>query len=279
MHLNSISWIGPNKWYDQGDQRFHPDNIIIDGRETNIIAIIDKKTGKIVWQIGPDYTKTPALRKLRQIIGQHHAHIIPKGLPGAGNLLVFDNGGYAGYDAPTSQAPTGHPRERRDWSRVIELNPVTLEVVWQRGGEKLGYFFRWDKHKFFSPYISSAQRLPNGNTLVTEGSEGRLFEATPKYEIVWEYIHPYYMKPPRSKKKTWNLVYRAYRVPYDWIPQLPKPNEKAITPPANWDFHVPGSTPVELDDAVRELKAQPGMHGPKPEKFKEEEGPDKLKQY
>ena len=43
MHINSMSVLGPNKWYDGGDERFHPDNIIMDGRETNIIFIISKK--------------------------------------------------------------------------------------------------------------------------------------------------------------------------------------------------------------------------------------------
>ena len=47
LHINSMSVLGPNKWYDEGDERFHPDNIIWDGREANISAIIDKKTGKI----------------------------------------------------------------------------------------------------------------------------------------------------------------------------------------------------------------------------------------
>ena len=51
MHINSMSTIGPNKFYDQGDERFHPDNIIWDARETtNIIAIIDKKTGNNVME-------------------------------------------------------------------------------------------------------------------------------------------------------------------------------------------------------------------------------------
>lgn len=58
MHINSMSVLGPNKWYDQGDERFHPDNIIWDAREANIMAIISKATGKIVWSIGPDFTKT-----------------------------------------------------------------------------------------------------------------------------------------------------------------------------------------------------------------------------
>ena len=106
MHINSMSTIGPNKFYDQGDKRFHPDNIIWDARESNIIAIIDKKTGNIVWKLGPDYS-SPDVKHLGWIIGQHHAHIIPKGLPGEGNLLVFDNGGWAGYGLPNPASPYG----------------------------------------------------------------------------------------------------------------------------------------------------------------------------
>ncbi len=82
MHINSISALGPNKWYDSGDERFHPDNIIFDARNSNILAIISKKTGEIVWRIGPDFDETPELRKLGWIIGQHHLHLIQKGLPG-----------------------------------------------------------------------------------------------------------------------------------------------------------------------------------------------------
>ncbi|MDR4395581.1 thioredoxin, partial [Bacillus paranthracis] len=39
MHINSMSTIGPNKFYDQGDERFPPDNIFLEARESNIIAI------------------------------------------------------------------------------------------------------------------------------------------------------------------------------------------------------------------------------------------------
>jgi hypothetical protein len=63
MHIDSMSLLGPSRWYDAGDERFHPDNLIRDGRETNIIAIIDKKTGKIVWKVGPDYDKTQEIRR------------------------------------------------------------------------------------------------------------------------------------------------------------------------------------------------------------------------
>jgi hypothetical protein len=244
MHMNSVSYLGPNNWYDSGDERFHPDNIIWSGRQTNIIAIIEKQEGKIVWQIGPEFTATQELRAIGQIIGPHHAHMIPAGLPGGGNILIFDNGGCAGYGLPNPSAPSGIHNAIRDHSRVIEINPVTLELVWKYGGGGVKLPAMMDEYKFYSPLISSAQRLQNGNTMITEGSNGRLFEITPEFEIVWEYVNPYFDREGRG-----NPVYRAYRAPYEWIPQLAEPEEKPISPINNQDFRVPGSA----------LKAEQGV--------------------
>ncbi len=235
MHLNSISLLGQNKWFDSGDERFHPDNIIWSGRETNILAILDKKTGNIVWQVGPDYTITRALRELGQIIGPHHVHLIPRGLPGEGNILVFDNGGNAGYGAPNPGSPTGNRNALRDYSRVIEFDPVTLEVIWQHPRKPSTPGIP-SGNRFYSSFMSSAQRLLNGNTLVTEGSGGRLFEVTVEHKIVWEYISPFY-----GNKMNQGMVYRAYRVPYEWIPQADKSIEKAVPRIDNRRFKIPGS--------------------------------------
>jgi hypothetical protein len=234
--MNSMSLLGPNKWFDQGDERFHPDNIVWCGRNTNIIAITDKKTGKIVWQVGPDFTATQELRKLRQIVGQHHAHIIPEGLPGEGNMLVFDNGGGAGYGTPNPGAPTGIRNALRDYSRVLEFDPTTLEIVWQYTPHEAGLIIPMNAHVFYSSFVSSAQRLPNGNTLITEGALGRIFEVTPEHDTVWEYLSPY-----RHKTRDMNLVYRGYRVPYEWAPEVKKPEERAIPRINNNQFRVPGS--------------------------------------
>ena len=220
MHINSMSVLGENKWYDQGDERFHPDNIIIDARNSNILAIISKETGDIVWRVGPDFNESEATKKLGWIIGQHHLHMIPKGLPGEGDLLVFDNGGEGGYGTPNPGALTGVNNARRDYSRVLQFNPVTLEITWQYTPLEAGNLLFTDASKFYSSYISSAQRLPNGNTLITEGSDGRLIEVTPDHEIVWEYINPYFNTI--LGQFTNNMVYRAYRVPYEWIPQVQK---------------------------------------------------------
>ena len=236
IHLNSMSALGPNQWFDQGDQRFHPDNLIWCSRQMNILAIVAKKSGKVVWQIGPNYDATPALRKMEWIIGPHHAHMIPRGLPGEGNIMVFDNGGWAGYGAPNPGAPTGFNNSKRDCSRVLEFNPRTLEITWKYTPVEAGFVELADNYKFYSGYISSAQRLPNGNTLITEGADGRLFEVTPDYQLVWEYMSPFF-----AEHENTNYLYRAYRYPYEWIPQLDKPQENPIKPVECSSFRVPGT--------------------------------------
>jgi len=237
MHINTLSLVGPNKWYDSGDERFHPDNIIWSSRMSNILAITDKTTGHIVWRVGPDYSSTMNLRKLGQIIGPHHVHLVPRGLPGEGNILVYDNGGMAGYGNPNPGAPLGMNNAIRDYSRVIEFEPLTLEVIWKYTPVEAQLIMPMQSALFYSHLVSSAQRLPNGNTLITEGATGRIFEVTPNHETVWEYLSPYYEK----KRKNLNFVYRAYRVPYEWVPQVEKPAEKAILRISNSKFRVPGS--------------------------------------
>ena len=102
-------------------------------------------------------------------------------------------------------------------SRVLEINPGDpLELVWSYQAPG----------KFFATNIRSAQRLENGNTLITEGPDGRLFEVAGDGKIVWEYINPLFSGPQAS-----NAVYRAYRLPYSWIPQLPHPLEKVVVAP------------------------------------------------
>jgi hypothetical protein len=223
FHMNSATYLGPNHWNDEGDKRFAPENVIISSRQTSLLAIVGRD-GKIVWQIGPDYSATPELRAIGQVIGQHHAHLIPKGLPGAGNLLVFDNGGASGYGRPIATAPKGQNIYARPTSRVLEIDPVVLKLVWS-----------YTAPAFFGTNISGAQRLANGNTLITEGPDGRVFEVTKDSAIVWEYVYPVF---GGGKGKGTNSVYRAYRVPYAWIPQITRPAEQAVTPPKAEEFRV-----------------------------------------
>ncbi len=224
FHMNSATYLGPNHWYDEGDKRFAPENVVISSRQASLVAIV-ARDGKIVWQIGPDYGATPELRALGQVIGQHNAHLIPKGLPGEGNLLVFDNGGASGYGRPSATALQGQNIYARPTSRVLEIDPVTLKLAWS-----------YTSPAFFATNISGAQRLVNGNTLITEGPDGRLFEVNRDGAIVWEYVYPVFSAGGRGRPT--NSVYRAYRVPYSWIPQLAKPAQQAVTPPKAEEFRV-----------------------------------------
>ena len=99
--INTASYLGPNPWYEQGDTRFHPDNIICDNTIGDAIFIISHETKEIVWWVGPDFKEDPQLAHLGFQYNQepfytggmlHNAHMIPKGLPGEGNILVFNNG-------------------------------------------------------------------------------------------------------------------------------------------------------------------------------------------
>ena len=220
MHINSVSRLGPNRWFDAGDERFHPENLIWSSRQSNILAIVEKKTGKIVWKVGPDF-KDKTSRKLGYIIGPHHIHVVPRGLSGEGNLLVFDNGGWAGYGTPNPGSRNGVNNALRGFSRVLEFDPLSLEILWQYTAKEAGFLVPIYEHRFYSSLVSSAQRLPNGNTVITEGVDGRIFEVTKECEVVWEYVNPH-------RTEYASLVYRSYRLPYEWAPQAKRTEERPI---------------------------------------------------
>jgi hypothetical protein len=233
LEMNSASTLGQNRWYEENMERsslFHPDNIIISFRKANIVAIIDKSSGHLVWRLGPYFEEKSGdehkrilrhnvPRPLDQISGQHNPHIIPKCLPGAGNVLLFDCQGGAGYPPASLGKYAG--------SRILEINPITKEIVWQYTAEDSGL----PPWTFFSSFVSNAQRLPNGNTLITEGMQGRLFQVTPEGKVAWEYYSPSIgygaTGAPASSKPhgqevdrvaSTPLVYRSQAVPNDWIP-------------------------------------------------------------
>ena len=70
---------------------------------------------------------------------------------------------------------------------------------------------QWASSNFFSPCISNAQRLPNGNTLINDGWFGRFFEVTSAGDVVWEYVNPYFGPAIEPAKAQNNNVFRIYR--------------------------------------------------------------------
>ncbi len=156
-------------------------DVMVSFRGISTVARIDRATGDFVWRLG-----SPLLYQ------QHDPSMLPNG-----NVLIFNNG--------------THRRHPLVFSNVIEVEPQSGNVVWDyRDATSLG--------GFYSSYISGAQRLPNGNTLICEGVPGRIFEVTPQAEIVWEYINPHFSDVMAFG--TNNAVFRAFRYGLELFPQL-----------------------------------------------------------
>jgi len=153
-HSNSIRELPPNPWYDDGDTRFRPGNILVSARSLNTVFIIDKKSGEVVWTLAEG------------LDGQHEAAMIQPGVLGAGLIMVFNNGLENLFDY------------RR--SRAQAINPITGEVVWEYGSRF-----------FFSSVGGTAQPLSGNSVLITSSHGGRVFEVRPRGRIVWEWVPPF----------------------------------------------------------------------------------------
>jgi hypothetical protein len=171
--------------YVNGLDVFPNGDIVASFRRLNNLLIIDRQTGAIKWRWGTS-----------ELGHQHNPTVLANG-----NILVFDNGYHRMVGDPLDPA---HRQEM--YSRVVEVNPKTSEIVWEYKDEYL--------LNFYSAICSSAERLPNGNTLICESTKGRIFEVTPDSEIVWEFVNPFYEY--KGNMGLSNLVFRAHRYGYDY---------------------------------------------------------------
>jgi len=128
---------------------FRKGNLLVSLLKLDTVAILDPDRRTVVW------ARTGIWRR------QHQPTFLDDG-----HLLLFDNLGAA-----------------RDRSRVLELDPLSGEVLWRYGGGR--------DADLFSKTLGSCQRLPNGNTLITESENGRALEVTPEGRTVWEFYNPH----------------------------------------------------------------------------------------
>lgn len=149
LHTNTIKYI------DEETAKHLPfaeaGQVLVSFRSIDTIAVIDLEEERATWALRGGWR------------GQHDPEFLDNG-----HLLLFDNIGHLGEGG---------------WSRVLEIDPVTQQTLWQYAGDAA--------HPFFSKLRSTQQRLPNGNTLITESDGGRVFEVTPEKEVVWEYYTPH----------------------------------------------------------------------------------------
>jgi Arylsulfotransferase (ASST) len=141
------------------------------------------KGGDLLYRWGNPRTYRAGTKADQKLFSQHNAHWIPKGLAGAGNILVFNNGvGRKGgnHSSVDELMPPVDSQGRYPLKPGSAYGPD--QPLWSYEAPK--------KNEFFSSFISGAQRLANGNTLICSGASGTVFEVTPEKDIVWKYVNP-----------------------------------------------------------------------------------------
>jgi len=186
------------------------------------------KGGDLLYRWGNPSTYGAGDDSDQQLFQQHDTQWIEPGCPGEGNMLIFNN---------------GLKRSDGDWSSVDEIVPpddenrfYSLTAGSAFGPESILWTYYADnKSDFYAEAISGAQRLPNGNTLICDGTHGRLFEVTTEGEIVWDYINPVVKEGPLHQGEEpqldhrghqYNAVFKIHRYPQDY----PAFDGKDLTP-------------------------------------------------
>ncbi len=202
------------------------DQILISVRNSDEIWIIDHSTtteeaaghsggrygkgGDILyrWGNGSAYERADISEEV--LYGQHGAHWIREGAD-AGKILIFNNGnGRPGPDF--SLIEVLNPIQDEDGSYPVPdteaFGPETSEWIY---GDGVG-------ESFYSAFLSNAQRLPNGNTLINSGSPGDIFEIDANKEKVWHYVIPLFGDTPlpQGNDANNNSTFRAYKFPKDF---------------------------------------------------------------
>lgn len=152
-------------------------DFLINFRNLDMMAVLSRSEERLIWEARDPYWGRP-----------HDPQPVTVG--GEERILFFANGA---FDKPKPQR-----------SAAIELDSRTGEERW-----------RWEADipwTFYSHVMGGVQRLPNGNTLICESVNGRIFEVhRESMEIVWEYINPDFSSPFPGARKPANAIFRAYR--------------------------------------------------------------------
>jgi hypothetical protein len=235
LHTNSIDY---NPQYDQ---------IVISIHNFNEIWVIDHSTttdeaaghtggnsgkgGDLLYRWGNPDAYGAGTSSDQKLYGQHDTSWIKPGLPGAGHILIFNNG----INRPGGQ-----------YSSVDEIAPPVddqgnyyLEPGSAYGPDNLTWTYKANPPtSFYAYYISGAERLKDGDTLICNGVSGKFFEVTPDGTNVWQWINPY---PYPNMNDVFKIVYIP---PYE----PPPPPPQNITPDLdcqgsmNWTNIKPGGT-------------------------------------
>ena len=233
----ATSWEYPSDWIHTNGIDYNPelDQIVLSPRHFSEVWIIDHSTtraeaagpsggkggqgGDLLYRWGNPRAYRAGTPDDQQLFWPHNPQWIAPGRPGTGNILIFNNGWEfpdfsRGYSTVDEIAP---PVDGTNYRLNSDLAYAPAEPVW--------VYTAPTPSDFYAGYISGAQRLPNGNTLICDGVHGTLFEVTPTGKTVWKYVNPMTGNGPlrqgesvplerwreNGQERPANQVYRAYR--------------------------------------------------------------------
>ena len=203
------------------------DQILLSVRNSDEIWILDHSTttaeaashdggnsgmgGDILYRWGNPSAYQGASISKQRFFGQHGANWIPEG-PDKDKILIYNNGnGRPGTDYSTIEIL--EPPYRIDGTyEKIDSEPFgPIAVNWKYGDDV--------EDRFYSPFLSNAQYLKNGNILINAGSRGEIFEITYDREVVWKYIIPLFGDFPATQGDNINsnATFRAYKYSTDFL--------------------------------------------------------------
>jgi hypothetical protein len=223
----------PAFWNHGNSIAYNPklDQIILSARGCNEFWVIDHSTstkeaathgggkggkgGDLLYRWGNPAAYGRGTQRDRQLFQQHDPQWIPEGCPGAGHIMIFNNGLDRGYSSIEEIVPP------------IDANGhYAIEEGKAYGPEKpVWHYQAKDPQSFYSQEISGASRQPNGNTLICAGVYGWFFEVTPAGETVWEYVNPVVHNGILAQGEksgldhrghNWNAVFKVRRYPVDY---------------------------------------------------------------
>ena len=229
MHCNGIDY---NAALDQ---------IALSCKNTNEFYIIDHSTttaeaaghtggnsgkgGDFLYRWGNPQAYDGGLSSDQQLFGQHDVQWIEEGREGSGDFLVFNNG--------NGRSPSYSSVDVIQVAYVEGNYPLQSNGTWGPNAPSWSWGLDQD---IYAQSISGAERLPNGNTLVTFGTQGTLIEVDLEGEIVWKYISPVTNQGILSQGdeipagnnagSTANVIFKVRRYAVD----LPVFTEKGVTP-------------------------------------------------
>jgi len=233
LHGNAINY---NAELDQIllSPRFNSEIWVIDHSTTTAEAASHSggnanKGGDLLYRWGNPIAYRAGTVNDQKLFGSHDAQWINAGLPGAGNIIIFNNGGTnygrdGNYSSIDEIIP---PLNNYNYDITIGQPFAPTSATWTYTADPL--------EDFYSSFISGVQRLSNGNTFVDEGENGRLFEINDSGDVVWEYQNPItnnagiLFQGDIPAAAPYAALFRASRYTQEYILAINKPLSNTVT--------------------------------------------------